>query len=269
MEFTLKNEKASLTVSSLAAEVISFKKNDGDEMIWDRNKEDWHNCNPILFPIFGPLKDGKYEYDGKEYSFGQHGFLRRSEFKFEEIKKDELTLSFQSDEDSLKVYPFKFKMTVNYKLIEDKVILSYKVDNLDEKQLPFEIGFHPAFNCSNVYDEDFKDWYVEFEKEEDWGKKLPLSDFVNEESSSRFFYDGHNSDYVDVRNNKKGIRVCIKGFSTLGFWHKSPNARFICIEPIFPANDLNKDNFFGRDDKTNNLLPVGQSYSCSYYWQLI
>lgn len=269
MEFTLKNEKASLTVSSLAAEVISFKKIDGAEMIWDRNKKDWHNCNPILFPIFGPLKEGKYQYNNKTYSFTQHGFLRRSEFKFEEIKKDELTLSFHSDENSLELYPFKFKITVNYQLIGDKVIINYNLDNLDEKALPFEIGFHPAFNCPNVFDEEFKQWYVEFEKEETFGKKLPLSDFVNENSSSRFFYDGHKSSYVDVRNNEHGIRVGIKDFSILGFWHKDANARFICIEPIYPINNLEKDNFFARDGKLNSLLPANQSYQCSYFWQLI
>ena len=59
MEFTISNQYLQATVSSLATEVISLKKN-GKDFIWDRNNDDWHNCNPILFPIVGPLKNNSY-----------------------------------------------------------------------------------------------------------------------------------------------------------------------------------------------------------------
>ncbi|MDO4377591.1 MAG: hypothetical protein Q4C64_00390 [Erysipelotrichia bacterium] len=269
MEFKLQNEKIMLTASSKAAEIISLKKIDGQEMIWDRNKEDWHNCNPILFPIVGPLANNQYEYEGNTYTLTQHGFLRRSEFKFEEIKKDEMTLSFTANDESKKLYPFDFKITVNYCLNDNKVLLNYTIYNLDNKDLPFEIGFHPAFNCPNIYDKNFSDWYVEFEKEETFGQKLPLSTIINAEKNQTFYHNELNSTYVSVTNGSQGIRIGIEGYNVLGFWHKRPEAEFICIEPQFPKNNLESNNFFQRENKINLLLKPNCSFNCSYYWQVL
>ena len=97
MEFTISNQYLQATVSSLAAEVVSLKKN-GKEFIWDRNNDDWHNCNPILFPIVGPLKNNSYTYNNKQFSLTQHGFLRRSQFNFIEVKKDSLILQFKQND---------------------------------------------------------------------------------------------------------------------------------------------------------------------------
>lgn len=269
MEFKLKNEKIEMTVSSMAAEIISLRDENNREIVWDRKKEYWHNCNPILFPIVGPLKDNQYTFNDKNYTLTQHGFLRRSQFKFEEVKKDEITLSFTSDEESKKLYPFDFKITVNYHLDDKKVILSYKIDNLSDKDLPFEIGFHPAFNCPNIYDENFKNWYVKFEKEEEFGQIISLSEIINEEKNQTFYHHQLNSNYVDVTDGTKGIRVGIDGYTTLGFWHKCPQADFICIEPQFPKNNLETNNFFQRDNKTNYLLKPNDTFNCNYYWQVL
>ena len=97
MEFTISNQYLQATISSLAAEVISLKKN-GKEFIWDRNNDDWHNCNPILFPIVGPLKNNSYTYNNKQFTLTQHGFLRRSQFNFIEVKKDSLKLQFKQND---------------------------------------------------------------------------------------------------------------------------------------------------------------------------
>ena len=63
-EITIKNKFVQATISSHAAEVISFRKvNSTIETIWSRNPQHWRNCNPLLFPYTGPLKDGKYTYE--------------------------------------------------------------------------------------------------------------------------------------------------------------------------------------------------------------
>ena len=147
-EVRIQNEFVEAVVSTQAAEVISFKRKDnGIETIWSRDPEFWTNCNPILFPYTGPLKDGKYEFEGHTYEMGQHGFVRRAEFEFADIREDEVTLTLKYSEKTLAVYPFRFEIVVNYRLEGYKIINSYTIRNLDERDLPFSIGFHPAFNC--------------------------------------------------------------------------------------------------------------------------
>ncbi len=278
MEKTIQNEKAIAVISSKAAEVISFKdKESMIERVWCRNPEHWLNCNPILFPYTGPLPDGKYSFEGKDYSLGSHGLARYAEFVFEEVKEDEATLSLSYDEDLLKVYPFRFKLTVTYKLDGSRLCLSYRIDNLDEKELPFKIGFHPAFNCPMTEDSVFDDYYLEFAHEEDLhnpefpeldqGRKILLKDVLYDHQL--FYRNGQiASPYVDLTDGLHAIRVGIEGYDTLGFWRKKNDTPFVCIEPWYPRNELRKAPFF-KGEELYDMLPTGESFRCSYYWEII
>ena len=276
-EITIKNKFVQATISSHAAEVISFRKvNSTIETIWSRNPQHWRNCNPLLFPYTGPLKDGKYTYEGKEYSCGQHGFARDAEFTFTEVKEDEVELALQSDFNTMRVYPFIFTVTINYKLQGHKLLIRVKVFNRDEKMLPFNIGFHPAFNCPMDRRESYKNYRIEFEVPEDLhhpdreipdGKSFSLKEVSIFPS---FFYYDHQikSSWAQLTNGRHTIRVGVEGYSALGFWHSSDKAPFVCIEPWHPDNDLPKENTF-RDDKENNLLPPGEVFECGYYFEII
>jgi len=276
-EVVMSNGIVEATISAKAAEVVSFKKlSDGTEAVLDLNRNYWSNCNPILFPYYGPLVDGKYEIDGKEYYLGQHGFARRALFDFEEIGKDHAVLSLTYNEDTLKVYPFRFRITVDYTLEGSKLNLSYQIENLDERELPFNIGFHPAFNCPLTEDGRFEDYRIEFEKEEDLaseikqlprGKSFELKDVPIH--LSHFYYNHQiKSCWVLLTDGTHGVKVGCEGYSILGFWRKNTEARFVCIEPWNPDNDLPKACTF-RADTENNLLPAGQKFGCSYYFELI
>lgn len=215
-EVTIRNEHVSATISQQAAEVISFKRLDNDiETIWCRDPAFWFNCNPILFPYTGPLIDGKYEYDGKTYELGQHGFARRAVFKFEDHDETSATLSLKYDEETLKVYPFRFKITVNYRLEGHKLILSYKIDNLDLVNMPFEIGFHPAFNCPLTSDKQYSDYRIEFEVPENLtterhdipdGISFPVDKYLVRGS---FFYKNNQikSKWAQLTDGDHTIRV--------------------------------------------------------------
>ena len=276
-EITIKNKFVQATISSHAAEVISFRKvNSSVETIWCRNPQHWRNCNPLLFPYTGPLKDGKYTYEGKEYSCGQHGFARDAEFTFTEVKEDEVELALQSDFNTMRVYPFIFTVTINYKLQGQKLLIRVKVFNRDEKMLPFNIGFHPAFNCPMDRRESYNNYRIEFEVPEDLhheerdipdGKSFSLKTVKIFPS---FFYHNHQikSSWAQLTNGRHTMRVGVEGYSSLGFWHSSDKAPFVCIEPWFPDNDLPKANTF-RDDTENNLLPPGEMFECGYYFEII
>ncbi len=274
MQFTIRNNEVTATINSLAAEVISFKRNSDDkEMVWCRNPEFWYNCNPILFPIVGPLVNNTYTYKGKDYTLTQHGFARRSEFTFEEVKKDSVRLSLSANEETLKVYPFNFKLTVSYSLEGSKLNLAYKIENLSDEDLPFNIGFHPAFSCPNFENEEYQKYYIQFENPEMINgvktDKMYLKDVINTETAQIFFYNNAvSSNYVVLTTGEGGIKISKENYTVLGFWRKMPTAPFVCIEPQYPANDLPQANTF-RSDSTNNLLPPNKSFECKYYWELL
>ena len=278
MEKTIQNEKVTATISSRAAEVIGFMDKDTSiERVWCRDPKYWANCNPILFPYTGLLPDGKYTYQGNDYVLGSHGLARYAEFTFEDVKDDEATLSLGSNEELLKVYPFHFKLTVNYKLDGNRIRIRYRLDNLDEEELPFTIGFHPAFNCPMTEDSVFDDYYLEFAHEEDLhnpdfpdlqtGKRIMLKDVLYDKQL--FYHNGQiTSPYVDLTNGEHAIRVGIEGYDTLGFWRKNNEAPFVCIEPWYPRNELKKEPFF-RGEELYNRLPGNGSFECEYYWEIL
>ena len=277
LEVTIQNEQVKATISQQAAEVISFKRLDSDiETIWCRDETYWKNCNPILFPYTSALIDGKYELDGQEYHLGQHGFARHATFDFEEIKKDSCRLSLTSNEETLKVYPFHFKLTVSYALEGSKLLLNYQIDNLDIRELPFNIGFHPAFNAPMLEGEKYEDYRIEFECEEDLSANFPDLKKVKEFNLGQYlpcnsyFFNDHSlkSTWSQLTNGIHTIRVGSEHFSTLGFWRKNEETPFMCIEPWYPDADLKKACTF-RPDRENNLLPPQESFRCSYYFEII
>ena len=73
--FQISNDKITIQVDSLGAELKSLKSlPDGREYMWQGDPAYWGRTSPVLFPIVGGLKDGRYRVDGREYAMGQHGF---------------------------------------------------------------------------------------------------------------------------------------------------------------------------------------------------
>mgnify|MGYP003586909444 FL=1 len=145
MEYKLKKGNIELAVLGKGAELVSLKK-DGVEFIWERNAEFWGKSSPILFPFVGSLKDNKYKFDGKEYTIEtRHGFGRDSEFKLAEEGEDFLKFLLKATPETLEKYPFNFELYLTYKINNEKVDMIYEVVNLDDKELYFSIGAHPAF----------------------------------------------------------------------------------------------------------------------------
>lgn len=67
MEYKIKKGNIELGVLGKGAELVSLKK-DGTEFVWERDPKFWGKSSPVLFPFVGSIKDGKYKYNGKEYS---------------------------------------------------------------------------------------------------------------------------------------------------------------------------------------------------------
>ena len=152
MIYTIKNDKLTVMVSSKGAELISAKNVDGKEYIWQADKSYWGRHAPILFPVCGRLLNSEYTLDGKKYQMGSHGFARDMEFELVESNGTSLTLVLCENEQTAKVYPFKFALCVKYMLDGATVIMTIEVKNDSDKVMPFMIGWHPGFTIDGLID---------------------------------------------------------------------------------------------------------------------
>ena len=144
MEYTIENDQLAVTVSTHGAELVSaVNKADGAEMIWNADPRVWPRHAPILFPYVGKLKDGKYQLDGNTYTGGGHGFARDSEFTAIEVSEDRLSFCLTWNEETLKKFPRKFRLTVSFTLEGRTLRQQAEVTNLDDKEMRFGLGYHP------------------------------------------------------------------------------------------------------------------------------
>ncbi len=259
MIYSLENSKIKITASTNGAELHSITgKKDNTQYLWNRDENYWKYSAPHLFPIVGKVIDSKYKIDGDIYELPAHGIARISEFEL--IDKTDTSISFRlnySDE-LLKVYPYKFRFEVNYMIEDNTIIITYKVINLDNKEIHFCIGGHPAFMCPVEVGDRLEDCYLEFNKNETAStltvnaeayflhnrkEILNNSNIIN--LSKELFKNGLlafndlKSDKVSIKskNNDKALTVDFGEFKYLAIWAPEKGAPFICIEPWFGHAD--------------------------------
>lgn len=97
----------------------------------------------------------------------KHGLLRYRELNLINKTKDSITFGKVSDHDTLKEYPYKFDVKVNYTLINNTLKLTYTVKNNDSKSIYYSLGGHPAYQIygkliNNIY--EFDNAYITFNK---------------------------------------------------------------------------------------------------------
>ena len=234
MNYVIENEDARLEVNTWACEIASFKRKDKKfEYMWQGDKNYWAGRNPILFPHVSAPKNKVLNFGGKDCVVGNHGFLRRSEFKFESKTEDTLVFSFKSNVDTLKEYPYKFKMTVTYRLVGSKVTITYSILNNDDKDMPFGFGLHPAFSCPIDPYKKFNDYRLVFNNEEEGITDHTLP--INRELFKKYptyLINECKSDSVTLTDGTNGVKVDFTGFNKCAFWTcEKAAANYLCIEP--------------------------------------
>ena len=254
MLYSLENDKLCVQVRSYGAELRSIKERaDETEYLWDGNPQWWKYSSPVLFPIVGKLQDGKYRVNGKEYELPGHGFGRISEYQLVERRQDYIEFALKWSEESLASYPWKFQLNVAYALKDKTVEVIWKVQNLDDKEMVYSIGAHTAFRCPLVQGEEFSDYYLKFNQEED-NLNMPLNSkgqFLKVQGETHLqgqqldlnygmfagdalAYKGLKSDVVSICSHKSDKKVSMeaKDFPFWGFWTPAQGgAPFLCLEP--------------------------------------
>ena len=248
MIYTLENNFLKIAVETHGAELSSiFNKKENKEMLWQGDPAFWGRKSPVLFPVVGKYKNGKTTYNGKEYSLGQHGFARDSEFTLIEKTESKLAFELTSNEESLTKYPFEFRLVCSFELKNDKIIVGWQVENLDDKKIYFSIGAHPAFYCSKgetvltMNSENIKYNLINSDGLYTSPKYDVESSFVlhdNVFDNDALIIENSGVDEISLIDNSKKYLTVKFDTDVFGIWSPAKkNAPFVCIEPWYGRCD--------------------------------
>ncbi|EPI9977442.1 aldose 1-epimerase family protein [Listeria monocytogenes] len=255
----LENEVLLVEMKRAGAELTRiFHKDTGLEYLWNADSKFWGRHSPVLFPTVGRLVEDTYLVDGKPYHLGQHGFARDRDFQVVEQTEKSVRFELDADEDSLAVYPYKFKLSIIYTIEKNTVAVSYEVENTDNKRIYFSIGAHPAFNLPLTDGTTFKDYYLDFGTEENLetlclegpyrsgeikkvvdeaARYLPLNyDLFKNDA---LIFEALKQKEMTIKSDKTPhfVKVSFPEFPFVGVWTAKAGTPFLCIEPWYGIAD--------------------------------
>lgn len=270
---TISNNLITISVKDHGAELASIKHY-GREYLWQADEAFWKRHSPVLFPIVGAVWNGEYRSHSNIYKMGQHGFARDMDFTLISQTDDELRYELLSSEETIKKYPYPFRLEIGYKLIDNKVRVMWHVENKGNETMAFQIGAHPAFFWPMLTNENIEGGVSAMEKPlaetdvrgffkiESNSKTMPISVIteggcVGKESEISLDEDGYlpldtntfNNDALIFENsqvtkvtlcdNDKNPYLSLEFTSPLvGLWSPpKKRAPFVCIEPWYGRTD--------------------------------
>ena len=260
----IENENLILGVKEFGCEITSIKsKATGYEFMWQGNPDVWSGQSPILFPIVGRLIDDKYYLDGTEYEMPKHGFARKMGWTF--LCADDNSMSFRlsATNETRKIYPYEFDLTVTYTLEGNSIIVSHNITNKNDAVMYFSLGAHPAFNCAIGDTLTFDEAETLYTEKIDLVESLRLpekllvldnskdivitNDIFNEDALILSDIKSENIT-LNISDGNRKIIFNLGKAPYLGLWAK-PGAPYVCLEPWWGVNDSTekKDDFSQKD----------------------
>lgn len=286
MKQTLSNDLLTVTIDTFGAELHSIVNNrTGHQYLWQGDKAFWGRRSPVLFPIVGSVWEGRYRMDGKEFLLGQHGFARDREFAvMPDAPEDEAWFFLESDEKTLALYPRRFRLEIGYRLQEARLTVMWRVINLDDREMSFQIGAHPAFNYPDFNAADEVHGYFCFDNRSleaqviaekgcvgdatvpvalDGEEMLPIvGDTFRNDAIVLAGGQVHRVSMLD--KNRAPYLTLLFQAPLVGLWSPTAAAPFVCIEPWYGRCDrVGFSGEFAAREYVNTLAPE-KAFSASY-----
>lgn len=286
MSYRLKNEILEISIAEKGAELTSIKDGSGKEYLWQGDEKYWGRQSPILFPFVGRLKNQEYTYEGKKYPMMQHGFARDMEFSVIEEKADEIWFEIKDDGETYKLYPFHFLLKIGYRLVENRIEVLWKVENIDTKTMYFNIGAHPGFFCPIDGEKDKVGYALEFnskgnpkyygadydtglrfsklhELKLEKGRSIITKEYFDE--TTYIFEDNQISEVSLVKPSGEKYVTVRFDMPILAVWSKErADAPFVCLEPWCGRCDRMDFNGNLEDREYNTVLEAGEVFNNVY-----
>jgi galactose mutarotase-like enzyme len=280
---TIENEYLICTIESVGAEIRSLKdKATGKEHIWQIDPSVWGSSSPVLFPAIGKIKEDKIVYNGADYAMPKHGIIRNNEqLVFEQLSESACIFTLTSSDKTLTQYPYKFTFSVEFTLIEKRLIMNHIVENQDVVPISFACGGHTAYALPLNDNTHLSDYVVEFPAEleliastlgesgllsnrkrkiETNGQLLSLSDTLFNEDA--LILENIECDWIRLRKKteEKGVLVKFSDYPHLALWAK-PGADYVCLEPWLGLPDHEDESIDITQKSTYKTIEPNTTFS--------
>ena len=271
----IKNNELTVKIAKKGAEIKSILRG-SVEYMWSADPQFWAQTAPIMFPMCGGLKGGRYELDGASYEMPKHGFAKLSEFEVEELSDSRVTMLLRDSEETRKMYPFAFEFRVTFALSGNSLAVTYDSKNVDNKTMYCTFGSHEAYACP----EGIEDYELIFPEEESLVASGLNGDIVTDytkqmsENSRKlvlndldFFLDAlvfrtvkSRSVTLAAKNGSRRITVDFPGFDNLVLWHKY-TAPYLCVEPWCGLPDVTGSSYNFAEKVGMRALQPGENFT--------
>lgn len=282
---SIKNEELTAEIDQKGAQLTHvYNRKENFDYIW--NDERWPKHAPVLFPAIGRSTEDAYLINGKEYPMQQHGFASDYEFEVAAHEEDKLVLQLTENAETLASYPYKFKLTVTFELVGSSLKINFRVENPNDEELSFSLGFHPGFNLPINQEGSFEDYSLTFDTADTQlqtyeiiktpnpyrtGEVLP---FMSENEkvvklNHRMFDKGllvFKNDITGVKLDspatKHYIQMNLSDFPSLCLWTKEDlECPFLCLEPFCGLPDMTEQKQELAQKEGNRILAPQASAS--------
>lgn len=234
-------------VRRYGAELVSLSAGPLGEVIWQGTSPAWSSRAPVLFPIIGRLPDGHIGYRGRPYRMPPHGFARDRSFDLVSLSENRLHLRLDSDASTLELFPYRFRLGIEFRIGQDSLELDVTVENSDAVPLPYDLGWHPTFEWPPVWCTGTPRLVVEGARhltahrvraamiedrepaEVHAGPAFALTAQVLADGALALI-DMDRSTYAYECEGGPRLIFDTSGFPNLGIW-RAPDTQSICIEP--------------------------------------
>jgi galactose mutarotase-like enzyme len=266
------NNQLAVTINEKGAELQSIQLN-GLEYLWQADAKYWDKYSPVLFPVIGELKDGKYIFDNEEYTLSRHGFARDKVFEVKQTSDSSAIFTLLSTAETVAIYPFQFVFQVLYEVKNNTLSCTYIVQNKNDGDMYFSAGGHPAFKVPLAENLNYTDYTLMFDNDTflkryilhngltgDDTATIPLDENKLHLKQSLFYDDAivlkHiRSKQIKLYTNKDihGLTFMFDGFPYFGIW-ASKDAPFVCLEPwCGTADNIHHDNQLINKEGINKI----------------
>lgn len=261
-------------VAEVGPELYSLQK-DGREYIWQRDSRFWARSSPLLFPNVGRQKNDSFIFGDRAFPTKTHGVANELDTELIEKSEDSLTFESKSSDQTLKSFPFDFRIISNFMLEKNVLNIRRTVVNNGDSPFPFCIGEHTGFCCDKP-----EDAILSFEREETTALAfLDGNHYIDHEEQtvlkdvylvdSNFLHGAcilreWKSAYISLFvNERELLRVYRGDYPAIAIWRK-PKAPFVCVEPIhgFDSDASDREEFLVK--KNLVMLKPEERKSFSY-----
>ncbi|MBT8284039.1 MAG: aldose 1-epimerase [Flavobacteriaceae bacterium] len=223
---TLKNNNQTVVIDS--GEIISYQLNDY-EYLHQKGSPGWGHTDTEMFPIIGPTENAGYRVQVPKGNAiqDQHGLLRELKYSLE--SNDDQSASFSKEyiagtviqnskypersKVGRLIWPFSFRFEKRVVLLKDCLEITFVISG--DKDMPYMLGYHPAFKLrsasAQVVSDDISYSLDEVMDAGNIALHVPQKESL-------------------ILKDERELQLVTSGFGHFMLW--SPVSNMICIEPI-------------------------------------